>query len=139
MIYTLPQNKMNKITQLFAENYLRFRQCSIQTFNDRDKSDRKFSRIMPMTRDNLERCEKLQAKFPYWVFFSTQPMEKWKRDAESVKLIQTWICDIDTGTKEEQLKLIQNAPLKPSYVNESVHWFHIFYLADNPLEKEQFV
>ena len=94
---------------------------------------------MPMTRDNLERCEKLQAKFPYWVFFSTQPMEKWKRDAESVKLIQTWICDIDTGTKEEQLKLIQNAPLKPSYVNESVHWFHIFYLADNPLEKEQFV
>lgn len=130
---------MNKITQLFAENYLRFRECSIQTFNDRDKSDRRYSRIMPMNRENLERCEKLQAKFPYWVFFSTQPMEKWKRDAESVKLIQTWICDIDTSSKTDQLKLIQNAPLKPSYVNESVHWFHIFYLADNPLNKDQFI
>jgi hypothetical protein len=38
-----------------------------------------------------------------------------------VKKIQTWICDIDDGTKEEQLKLIENAPLTPSLVVESVH------------------
>lgn len=48
-------------------------------------------------------------------------MEKGKRDKESVKAIQTWICDIDTGTKQEQLKLIENAPLKPTFVVESVH------------------
>ena len=56
---------MNKETLLFAENYPNFWKTSVQTFNDRDKSDRKFSRIMPMTRENLERCEKLQTKFPY--------------------------------------------------------------------------
>jgi hypothetical protein len=43
------------------------------------------------------------------------------RNRESIKAIQTWICDIDTGTKEEQLELIKNAPLKPSLVVESNH------------------
>ena len=129
---------MNKITKLFAENYLNFRECSIQTFNDRDKSDRRYSKILEMTPENLERCEKLQAKFPYWIYFSTQPMERGKRDAASVKMIQTWITDIDSWAKEKQLKLIQNAPLKPTYVNESVHWFHIFYLASDPLTREQY-
>ena len=65
MIYTLTRNKMNKITKLFAENYLNFRETSIQTFNDQQKADRKYSKIMPMTPENLEWCEKLQAKFPY--------------------------------------------------------------------------
>ena len=65
-------------------------------------------------------------------------MQKNKRDIERVKMIQTWICDIDTGTKEEQLKLIQNAPLKPPYVVESVHGFHLYYLAHDPLDREQY-
>ena len=129
---------MNKITKLFAENYLNFRETSIQTFNDQQKADRKYSKIMPMTPENLEWCEKLQAEFPYWVYFSVNPMQKGRRDIESVKMIQTWICDIDTGTKEEQLKLIQNAPLKPTYVNESVHGFHLYYLASDPLTREQY-
>lgn len=139
MIYILTQNKMNKETLLFAENYPNFWKTSVQTFNDRDKSDRKFSRIMPMTRENLERCEKLQTKFPYWIYFSVNPMEEGKRDAASVKMIQTWITDIDDCNKEQQLKLIQNAPLKPTFVVESVHGFHLYYFADNPLNKEQFM
>lgn len=139
MIYILTRNKMNKETLLFAENYPNFWKTSVQTFNDRDKSDRKFSRIMPMTRENLERCEKLQTKFPYWIYFSVNPMEKGKRDAASVKMIQTWIADIDDCNKEQQLKLIQNAPLKPTFVVESVHGFHLYYFADNPLNKEQFM
>ena len=66
-------------------------------------------------------------------------MEKGKRDAASVKIIQTWIADIDDCNKEQQLKLIQNAPLKPTFVVESVHGFHLYYFADNPLNKEQFM
>jgi hypothetical protein len=101
--------------------YPNFMECSIQTFNDKDKEDKSQSRILPMTEENLEKCVKLQTLLPYGIYFSVNPMEKGKRDKASVKLIQTWICDIDTGTKEEQLELINNAPLKPSLVVESVH------------------
>lgn len=65
-------------------------------------------------------------------------MEEGKRDAASVKMIQTWITDIDDWDKASQLKLIQNAPLKPTFVVESVHWFHLYYFADNPLDKDQY-
>ena len=129
---------MNNETLERIKEYPNFRKCSIQTFNDQDKNDKKYSKILPMTDENLEKCEKLQAKFPYWVFFSVNPMQSWKRNAESVTQIQTWICDIDTGTKEEQIKLIQNAPLKPTFVVESVHWFHLYYFASDPLDREQF-
>ena len=75
---------------------------------------------------------------PYGIYFSVNPMESWKRNRESVKTIQTWICDIDDMDKERQLNLIKNAPLKPSLVVESVHWFHLYYLADNELTEQQF-
>ena len=129
---------MNSKTLERIREYPNFRKCSIQTFNDQDKNDKKYSKILPMTDENLERCERLQAKFPYWVFFSVNPMQSWKRNADSVTQIQTWICDIDTGSKEEQINLIQNAPLKPTFVVESVHWFHLYYFASDPLDKEQF-
>lgn len=66
-------------------------------------------------------------------------MEKGKRDKSSVKFIQAWQCDIDTGTKEEQLKLIENASLTPTYVNESVHGFHLFYISTEHLTEQQFI
>ena len=65
-------------------------------------------------------------------------MEKWKRNRDSVKFIQTWICDIDSWTKEEQLELIKKAPLQPSLVVESVHGFHLYYLADKHLTNEEY-
>jgi hypothetical protein len=65
MIYTLIQNKMNSKTLERIKEYPNFRKCSIQTFNDQDKNDKKYSKILPMTDENLEKCEKLQAKFPY--------------------------------------------------------------------------
>ena len=118
--------------------YPNIRECSIQTFNDQDKSDKRYSKILPMTDATLEWCEQLQAKYPYGIYFSVNPMKNGERNKESVTKIQTWICDIDDGTKEEQLELINNAPLKPSLVVESVHWFHLYYLADNQLTEEQF-
>ena len=128
---------MNNQTIEWAREYPNIKNCSIQTFSD-TKQENKYSRIMPMTRENLERCEKLQSKLPYWVYFSVNPMVDGKRNAESVEFIQTWICDIDDGSKEEQLELIKNAPLKPTFVVESVHGFHLYYFADNHLTKEQY-
>jgi hypothetical protein len=36
------------------------------------------------------------------------------------------------------LKLILDAPLPPSLVVESVHGFHLYYLADRDLTEEEF-
>lgn len=131
--------KMNKHTIEWAKIYPNIQDCSIQTFNEQDKEDKTHSRILPMTRANLEWCEKLQETEPYGIYFSVNPMESWKRNKESVKKIQTWICDIDDWTKEEQLELIKNAPLPPSLVVESVHGFHLYYLAEKELTEEEFV
>ena len=129
---------LHKDTLFRLDVYPNIKECSIQTFNDQDKNERSQSRILPLTRENLEKCVKLQELMPYWIYFSVNPMESWKRNAESVKKIQTRIVDIDTGTKQEQQKLIENAPLIPSFVVESVHWFHIYYLATEKLTKEQY-
>ena len=129
---------MNKDTQDWINDYPNFLECSIQTFNDKDKEEKSQSRILPMTLENLEKCIVLQDKLPYWIFFSVNPMESGKRNRESIKKIQTWICDIDTWDKTEQLELINKAPLKPSLVVESNHWFHLYYLSDKDLTEEQF-
>lgn len=127
----------NNITK-WLEVYPNINECVIQTFNDKDKEEKSQSRILPMTKENLEKCEILQTKLPYGIYFSVNPMQNGKRNRESVKKIQTWICDIDDMDKEKQLELIQKAPLKPSLVVESVHWFHLYYLADKWLSEEEY-
>lgn len=129
---------LHKDTLFRADVYPNFRDCACQTFNDQNKNEKSQSRILPMTKENLEKCVKLQELLPYWIYFSVNPMQKGKRNADSVTRIQTWICDIDTGTKEEQQKLIEDAPLIPSFVVESAHGFHIYYLATEDLTKEQY-
>ena len=126
---------LHRDTLFRLDVYPNIRECSIQTFNDQDKNEKSQSRILPMTDENLEKCVKLQELKPYSIYFSVNPMQKGKRNADSVTRIQTFI---DTGTKEEQQKLIENAPLIPSYVVESVHGFHIYYLATENLTKEQY-
>ncbi len=122
----------------WINTYPNFLECSIQTFNDQNKEEKSQSRILEVTYENLEKCEILQDKLPYGIYFSVNPMEKWKRNRDSVKFIQTWICDIDSWTKEEQLELIKKAPLQPSLVVESVHGFHLYYLADKHLTDEEY-
>lgn len=128
---------MNSKTKERIMQYPCIRKCSIQTFSDR-KDENKYSRILPMTDENLEWCEKLQLEHPYWIYFSVNPMKEWKRDKESVLKIQTWICDIDDWTKWQQLELINTAPLQPTFVVESVHGFHLYYLSDEELTDEQY-
>ena len=93
------EQELNEQTLERINDYPRFDECSIQTFNDQNKEDKCQSRILEMSIDNLKKCVKLQSMLPYWIFFSVNPMENWKRNRESIKAIQTWICDIDTGTK----------------------------------------
>ena len=66
---------MNSDLEKRAKTYPNFRQCSIQTFNDQNKDEHSQSRILPMTRENLEKCEKLQKMLPYGIYFSVNPME----------------------------------------------------------------
>ena len=67
---------MNEQTTARINDYPRFEECSIQTFNDQDKEDKSQSRILPMTMENLEKCVKLQKLLPYGIFFSVNPMEE---------------------------------------------------------------
>ena len=129
---------MDKNLEYWMEVYPNFMECTIQTFNDQDKSEKSQSRKLQMTIENLLKCVRLQELLPYWIYFSVNTMEPWQRDAKSVKKIQTRICDIDQWTKDGQLKLIENAPLQPSLVAESVHGFHLYYLADRNLTEEQY-
>lgn len=129
---------MNEQTLERINTYPNFLECSIQTFNDQNKEDKCQSRILPMTEENLEKCVKLQEKLPYGIFFSVNPMQEGKRNKDSVKSIQTWICDIDTWDKDKQLELINKAPLKPTLVVESNHWFHLYYISDKELTEEEF-
>ena len=119
--------------------YPNIEQCSIQTFCDDNKEDKSDSRIMKMSRENLEWCIELQKRKHYWVFFSVNPMNEWRRSKDDVKFIQTRICDIDEGSKESQVELIEKAPITPSLVVESVHGFHLYYLATKNLTNEEYV
>ena len=65
-----------------AKVYPHFKECSIQTFNEQDKEDKTYSRIMEMNNATLQRCETLQENQPYWIYFSVNPMESWNSAAE---------------------------------------------------------
>ena len=67
---------MNKNLTERIKVYPNFRKCSIQTFNEQDKNEKSKSRILPMTDENLDKCEKLQSLLPYGVYFSVNPMEE---------------------------------------------------------------
>ena len=132
-------NNLNHDLVRWTQVYPNIQDCSLQLFHDREKEKKTYSKILPMTRENLKWCVELQKKEPYWVFFSVNPMVKGQRNQSSVTKIQTRIVDIDEWTKESQLDLIWDAPLLPSLVVESVHGFHLYYLAETELTKEQFI
>jgi hypothetical protein len=56
---------MNSDLVKWANVYPNLKDCSLQTFNEKDKEEKSFSRILPMTRANLEWCELLQKDKPY--------------------------------------------------------------------------
>lgn len=110
-----------------VELYPNFKECAFQTFDD-TKSWKPLARIMnyhEWIRDELEQMNNEWA----WIYFSVNSMEKWKRDKNSVKWINAWICEIDDLDKELQRKLINVAPLQPSLIIESKKSLHMYWYA----------
>lgn len=109
-------------------SYPDFPHCAIQTFcDDKSRDDAKtmariFSQEDPTCWSMVEDLNKQGA----WVFFSVNSMQPGKRDKKSLTRFNSWICEIDHMTKEEQLKLIDLFPLYPSLIVESCHWFHMY-------------
>ena len=58
-------------------------------------------------------------------------MKPWSRDKEGVLEIKVWIVECDSLSKEEQKKLIDAAPIKPSLIIESKNSYHIYYFAED--------
>ena len=52
-----------------------------------------------------------------------------KRRATNLTRINYWFCDLDDGTKQEQLELIEAAPLQPSMLIESAGGYHCYFRA----------
>lgn len=51
------------------------------------------------------------------------------REIKNVTKINYWLCDIDDGTKEEQMKKIKKLPLKPSLIIETKRGYHCYWKA----------
>ena len=56
-------------------------------------------------------------------------MQKGTRSIKTTTHINTWIAECDDLPKEEQMQLIEKAPIKPSCVIESKSSYHIYYFA----------
>jgi len=56
-------------------------------------------------------------------------MQKGTRSIKTTTHINTWIAECDELPKEEQMQLIEKAPIKPSCVIESKSSYHIYYFS----------
>ena len=58
-------------------------------------------------------------------------MKPGERDKASVTKVDAWACEVDDLSKEDQLKLISVAPIKPSLVIESNKSYHMYWFAED--------
>lgn len=118
---------MKRYIKDFLQAYPSGYECSLQTFDDKWQDQSK-ARIFQVTDENIDKVIELNKNWA-WVFFSVNTMIPGKRDKASVQKLNAYFTEIDYGTKEDQQKLIFNAPVAPSLVVESKNWFHIYYYA----------
>ena len=71
-----------------------------------------------------------------WGIFWTPNLFKGERRSENLVKLRFCFCEMDEGTKQEQLQRIQQAPLPPGVIVESKRGFHCYWkLKDTmPLE-----
>lgn len=120
---------MKSIIEALFEHYPRFKECTLQTFDDnKERKEPKLAWKFLNKEENYTKLEDLNSKGA-WIFFSVNPMLEWKRDKESVVGVSSWICEIDWLDKELQKKLIENCPLKPNLILESNSSFHLYWFA----------
>lgn len=119
---------------MFYQKYPNLKDCVIQVFDDVEtRKDNNLAVIMPMTRTNLDKCVEYNKEWR-GIYFSVNTMVyEWQaqRNKNIVWKINSWIVDIDTGSKEDQMKLIEEAPLLPSMIIESNKWYHLYYFAED--------
>ena len=61
-----------------------------------------------------------------------------KRRQENVTKINYWFCDIDEGSKEEQMKRINAVALKPTFVVETKKGFHCYWQVEGEASVENY-
>lgn len=115
----------------FIKNYPNFNDCAIQTFDDDSKRKSwELAKIFHASNVDWKLVKNLNVAGA-GIFFSVNSMKVWKRDKSSVTNLNTWIVECDELSKEEQQKLIDKAPLKPSCIIESNKSYHIYYFAND--------
>lgn len=132
--------------------YPNFTDCSIQTFDDNKtkwhQKDESIIAILDQRNYTSQQMEWMLTRLNdrwAWIYFSVNSMKHfewnwkwnvlWYRKKEYVTRLNAWICDIDWYddkkwewwyTKEDQLKAINEAPIKPNIIVESWHWYHLY-------------
>lgn len=66
-----------------------------------------------------------------WGIFWTFNTYENRRRAINIKKINYWACDIDEGSKEEQLERINSLILKPTMIIESKKGYHCYWQSEN--------
>lgn len=67
----------------------------------------------------------------YGIFMTFNSFEGERRKKENVTKICFWACDIDEGSKDEQLQRINALTIKPNIIVESKNGFHCYWKAKN--------
>ena len=113
----------------FFTQYPNFKDCSIQWFVD-DKASTTPSKAWhhPVKWANRQKIKELNDQ-GCWMFFSVNSMIPGKREQSATTNINAWVAESDTLSKEDQMSLIESAPLRPSMVIESKNSYHIYYFA----------
>jgi len=75
----------------------------------------------------LNDAEKLNKEF--YGIFHTPNIFKGARKKENLVNIRFWLADIDDGTKEQQMDLINKAKYKPSLIIETKKGYHCYWNA----------
>lgn len=123
----------NIYLQMMRQRYPNFKDCLIQIFDDnKNRKDNSLARIIDQHKFSDEQIEvwlEWYNKKWCWIFFSVNSMQWWNRNKESVSHVNAWVCEIDDKPKEEQLKLINVCPIKPSLVIESKKSYHMYRFA----------
>lgn len=125
----------------FKDRYPNFEECSIQYFDDVEtRKDKTMAWICHVSMVDWNDIKARNDKW-CWVFFSVNTMkrpeknDKWRmvhyRDKNSTIHINSRFAESDSTSKEEQMKLIESAPIKPSMVIESNKSYHIYYFAED--------
>ena len=118
---------------VMCDMYPNFKDCSIQLFDDnKNRRDSSLAKIVDASKfDSDVVAETLKKYNDKWagIFFSVNSMIPGKRNKDSVTHINSWICECDDFTKEEQQEKIKSCPLTPSLIVESNKSYHMYWFA----------